>query len=387
MIDPPHREGIFYRRMIKLTKVVFNSKNMKSLKALVKAKVGKSKIPMLDYLLVNIVGFNNIITVSLATLDSYIVREMTVEKIENQSFGRFLIPIQEIKNIKSNMEGTTHTFQALDYCKLSITTGSVNKTVQSFDPEEYIQPPKIKSSEKVFAIRNDTLKKLESACISASDSETRPILTVVNLKDSNIISTDSHRMYMAADKGRLSDSEINLIPSFVKALRDCEGSKFFGVLSLSSSGDVIVETMDTTYYSRIKEGNYPDTSRLTPGDFKQEITITDTVRLKEVMTACYELNKKDKNNVVALEILENNEISIYARNVEGSEIKEILPVTVDKKEADLKISFSTKYFLDALKQLDVTKFIKLKFVGAMRPFILESSAEDSFSLILPVRIY
>ena len=54
---------------------------------------------------------------------------------------------------------------------------------------------------------------------------------------------------------------------------------------------------------------------------------------------------------------------------------------------ELKISFSAKYMMDALKALEGTE-IKINFTGAMRPFIIRSIHDDSIlQLILPVRTY
>ena len=54
---------------------------------------------------------------------------------------------------------------------------------------------------------------------------------------------------------------------------------------------------------------------------------------------------------------------------------------------ELKISFSAKYMMDALKAID-GQDVKILFSGAMRPFILKSVHDDSIlQLILPVRTY
>ena len=54
---------------------------------------------------------------------------------------------------------------------------------------------------------------------------------------------------------------------------------------------------------------------------------------------------------------------------------------------ELKISFSAKYMMDALKALDSTD-IKISFTGAMRPFLIRPLDNDSIlQLILPVRTY
>jgi len=54
---------------------------------------------------------------------------------------------------------------------------------------------------------------------------------------------------------------------------------------------------------------------------------------------------------------------------------------------ELKISFSSKYMMDALRALEGTE-ITIRFTGAMRPFIIRPVNDDTtLQLILPVRTY
>ena len=54
---------------------------------------------------------------------------------------------------------------------------------------------------------------------------------------------------------------------------------------------------------------------------------------------------------------------------------------------ELKISFSAKFVMDALKALEGTE-IKISFTGAMRPFVIRPVDDDHIlQLILPVRTY
>ncbi|MFY9857511.1 MAG: DNA polymerase III subunit beta, partial [Exiguobacterium chiriqhucha] len=52
---------------------------------------------------------------------------------------------------------------------------------------------------------------------------------------------------------------------------------------------------------------------------------------------------------------------------------------------ELKISFNSKFVMDALRALDASE-IEIQFTGSMRPFILRPVEQDSvLQLILPVR--
>ena len=69
----------------------------------------------------------------------------------------------------------------------------------------------------------------------------------------------------------------------------------------------------------------------------------------------------------------------------GKVVEEMKGISMDGEE--LKISFSAKYMMDALRAIEGNE-IKITFTGAMRPFVIYPINDDStLQLILPVRTY
>ncbi|MDP4171265.1 MAG: DNA polymerase III subunit beta, partial [Bacillota bacterium] len=69
----------------------------------------------------------------------------------------------------------------------------------------------------------------------------------------------------------------------------------------------------------------------------------------------------------------------------GNVVEEVQSSSIEGEE--LKISFSAKYMMDALKALEGTE-IMISFTGAMRPFVIRPlHDETTLQLILPVRTY
>ncbi|MFZ0368627.1 MAG: DNA polymerase III subunit beta, partial [Halobacillus sp.] len=69
----------------------------------------------------------------------------------------------------------------------------------------------------------------------------------------------------------------------------------------------------------------------------------------------------------------------------GNVVEEVTADDVNGE--DLKISFSAKYMMDALKAVDYDQ-VKVEFTGAMRPFLIRPvDDEQILQLILPVRTY
>ena len=145
------------------------------------------------------------------------------------------------------------------------------------------------------------------------------------------------------------------------------------------------KTEDVLFFSRLLEGNYPDTSRLIPDDYKTNVTINGKALLQAIDRASL-LAREDRNNVVRFETLENNTIEVSSNSPEIGKVEEQIQVEALDGES-LKISFSAKYMMEALKAIDGQDVI-IQFTGAMRPFILRSVHDDAIlQLILPIRTY
>ncbi|MDD4069246.1 MAG: DNA polymerase III subunit beta, partial [Candidatus Izemoplasmatales bacterium] len=68
----------------------------------------------------------------------------------------------------------------------------------------------------------------------------------------------------------------------------------------------------------------------------------------------------------------------------GKVVEEIDPIE-KVSTTPIKIAFSSKYFLDALKTFNSSE-VYVKFTGEIRPFIIEGTDDQGLiQLILPVR--
>ena len=89
------------------------------------------------------------------------------------------------------------------------------------------------------------------------------------------------------------------------------------------------------------------------------------------------------NNIITLEI-KNNLLKITSMSLEIGKVEEKLEVSCDN---DIKISFSAKYMMDALRTIKSRNVI-LTFVGEIKPILLKNDdSDDLVCLILPIRTY
>ena len=260
------------------------------------------------------------------------------------------------------------------------------------DAIEYPQLPELNEDQQ-FTMPADLLKSIiRETVFAVATSESRPVLTGVNwkIKDNELIctATDSHRL--ARRKVTLADlPEVEhsvVIPGkslneLNKVLEDTTNP----VQIVITSQQVLFKTGNVLFFSRLLEGNYPDTSRLIPEEYQTNITI-DGKSLLQAIDRALLVARGDRNNVVRFEILDGQTVEISSNSPEIGKVQEEIPVKLLEGE-NLKISFSAKYMMEALKAIDDHDVV-IQFTGTMRPFILRAEQDDSIlQLILPIRTY
>ena len=140
------------------------------------------------------------------------------------------------------------------------------------------------------------------------------------------------------------------------------------------------------FYSRLLEGNYPDTSRLIPTEYKTSITINGRNLLQAIDRASL-FAREDRNNIVHFSTDGSPHVQISSNSPDVGNVEELVEAIAYRMVKPLKISFSAKYMMDALKAID-GQDLKIHFTGSMRPFILKSiDSEAILQLILPVRTF
>ncbi|BDG34096.1 DNA polymerase III subunit beta [Saccharococcus caldoxylosilyticus] len=273
-----------------------------------------------------------------------------------------------------------------------IRSGKAEFNLNGLDPDEYPRLPQIEE-ENIFKIPTDLLKTIiRQTVFAVSTSETRPILTGVNWKFENgeltCTATDSHRLALRKAKIETENPQSHNVVIPGKSLNEL--SKILDdsndpVDIVVTANQILFKTKHLLFFSRLLDGNYPETARLIPTDSKTDIIVNAKEFLQAIDRASL-LAREGRNNVVKLTTLNDGIIEISSVSPEiGKVTEEIQSESVEGEE--LKISFSAKYMMDALKALDGTD-IKISFTGAMRPFLLRPLHNDSMlQLILPVRTY
>lgn len=327
------------------------------------------------------------------SIESFIPKEEDgneiVEVIES---GGIVLQARFFNDIIKKLPTDLVEIQVTNHLQTIIRSGQSEFNLNGLDPDEYPHLPQITEG-NMFSIANDIFKTIVRQTVFAvSTSETRPILTGVNWQVENdkltCVATDSYRLAMRKIQIETKDpAEYNIVipgKSLSELSKILDDSKETVDIVITDN-QVLFKSKNLLFLSRLLEGNYPNTSQLIPNHNKTEMTI-DTKEFLQSIDRASLLARDGQNNVVKLSTLENNYIEISSNTPEiGKVIEQLKSKSIEGE--DLKISFSPKYMMEALKVLEGTE-MNIKFTGAMSPFIIQPTNDDSIlQLILPVRTY
>lgn len=379
----------------KMKFIIQRDRLVQSVNEVMKAVTSRTTIPILTGIKMTVDSEGLTLTGSDSdiSIQSFIpAEEDEHEIVEVKQNGSIVLNAKFFGEIIKKLPKDTVEIEVSNNFQTLIRSGKAEFNLNGLDAEEYPHLPVIEE-ENLVKLPADLLKTLiRQTVFAVSTSETRPILTGVNLKvedgELTCIATDSHRLAMrkAPIESRLTGTHSVVIPG--KSLTEL--SKILDdnnelIEMVMTDNQVLFKARNLLFFSRLLEGNYPDTSRLIPSDSKTNVTVHAKDFLQAIDRASL-LAREGRNNVVKLSTLEGGVIEVSSNTPEiGKVIEEVQAESIEGEE--LKISFSAKFVMDALKALEGTD-ITIDFTGAMRPFVIRSLHDETMlQLILPVRTY
>lgn len=322
------------------------------------------------------------------------VEEGDLVHIEVKQEGSVVLPARYFSEIVKKLPNESVEIEVGERFETTLRSGASEFSLLGLDPEEYPRLPQIEEN-LVFEIQSDLLKTMiRQTVFAVSTSETRPILTGVNwtLSDGvlNCIATDSHRlaqrkMPIDSQAEELSFQNVVIPGKSLNELSKILDDSAEKVQIVVTNNQILFKAKNILLFSRLLDGNYPDTSKLIPSESKTTFVLKTKEFLQAIDRASL-LAREGRNNVVKLATLDNQTIELSSNSPEIGKVFEHM-IAEEIEGEELKISFNAKYVMEALKVMDYSE-ISILFTGAMRPFLIQPVSDDSIrQLILPVRTY
>lgn len=356
----------------------------------------KTTIPILTGLKMVVTDHSVILTGSDAdiTIESTLDASDSSYGLSIEEPGAIVLPARFFNEVIKKLPDKQATIEVFNGLQVRITSGTAEFTINGQDANNYPHLPEVES-ENTVELASDMLREvIDQTRIAVSKQESRPILTGIHVTLNNgiltAVATDSHRLAQrkvelpeTADR----DFDIVLPGASMTELAKMIVDEKDGVKMQITENQALFIFGNTHFYSRLLEGNYPETSRLIPesSDTRLEITASDLLASIERASL---LSHESRNNVVKLSVNPENKIAtVSGTSADVGNVEE--EINADQIVGNpLEISFNPDYMHDALKSFGQTKIL-ISFTTALRPFTLVPTEEKAnfVQLITPVRTY
>ncbi len=305
--------------------------------------------------------------------------------------GSIIIQGKYILDIVRKLPDKFINIEVVDELKILIYTENSEFNLNGISEKEYPNIDLGESKNHIELSARVIKDIVNQTSFATSIDENKAILNGINFNiNSDILecnSTDSYRLARKIIKlSKASKENQNIvIPSknlveFTRIIEDTDDLVEIHIFN----NKVLFKYQSLLFQSRLINGSYPNTSNLLPKDYLVKLHFNinqfyDVVDRVSILTS-----DKDKN-VVTLET-DGNNLIMKSSSAEIGRVEEKMQITKDN-DIDVKVSFSSKYMMDALKSFN-TLDVELYFVGEIKPIILKSSGDETLTqLVLPIRTY
>ncbi|EFG55446.1 DNA polymerase III subunit beta [Lactobacillus amylolyticus] len=316
------------------------------------------------------------------------------EDLSVESTGSIVLPARFFSEIVKKLPGKDFSFEVKESFQTKISSENSEFTINGLDANNYPRLPEI-PEESSFTIAGKILREIiNETQFAVATQESRLVLSGVHFTFSpdsiKAVATDSHRLSertIALENGPQTKTDLIIPGKSLQELSRIIGEADPEVKVCPGDNQVLCRIGNIAFYSRLLDGNYPDTDRLLPTESTTSVEF-DLADLSSALDRASLLTHAGRNNVVNLNLdTENGKVKLTGTSAEIGNVEE----DVNFKNLDgknLTISFNPDYLRDALRA-SVTDAIVMKFTQPLRPFTVTPNKDDVqfIQLITPVRTF
>ena len=266
--------------------------------------------------------------------------------------------------------------------------------INGLDANNYPHLPEI-STDASFKISGKTFREIINETVFAvATQESRPTLTGVNFIFNNssikAVATDSHRLsqrQISLENGPQTSTDLIIPGKSLVELSRIIGESDPEITVNPGENQVLFEVGNIAFYSRLLDGQYPDTDRLIPTESTTSVEFELPVLARSLERASL-LTHESRNNVVKMTLdVQNQLVKLQGDSPEIGNVEEEIGFKNLEGEG-LTISFNPDYLREALRA-SITDSIIMNFTQPLRPFTVIPAKQDvNFTqLITPVRTF
>ena len=351
-----------------------------------KAVSYRSPLPILTHILFKTDGENK---VKLLATDL----ELGIETIIDAQIlkkGSFCAPAKVITEIITQLSDEDVVFELKDKI-LEIRTNTSKYNINVLEEEDFPVFPKPKNIPTLLLDQKEfknIIKDVIFACAQTDEIRTTLTGVLFSLKGQvlTLVSTDGRRLAKMeySLKEVFPKEEKLIIPG--KSLQEIQRiSREDGEIAIFiNEGQVFFKFDETTIYSRVIDGSFPNYNQVIPSSHNTKTIINREELLQSLKRALILACEKDSPKLVKVEIIKDKMIITSATADLGNAYEEVK--LVEKEGNNIKIAFNGKYIVDFLTNFN-DENIEMRFTHAEGPAIIKLKENDNYLyIIMPVKV-
>lgn len=301
--------------------------------------------------------------------------------------GSITIPARLLSELVAQLPSGKLNLETED-SNIFLKSGDYESHIKGLSADEFPLIPKIKEA-KNFTIKSADLREIiNMVSFSAAIDETRPVLSGIylNLTKDNLTlaATDSYRL---AEKSiKVKNDQNKNFEVIIPAKSLVELSRLLGdgdgeVAVYIDSNQVMFETDDFEFISRLVEGKFPDYKNIIPTSYETRALVAGNEFGKIIKIAA--LFSGETVGSVNLEIKSKGKVAATSSSSQVGDSSAACEAEVEGKDA--QIVFNSRYILDVLNSLGGSR-VALEVSGSLNAGVIRKEGDKSFVyVIMPLR--
>jgi len=322
-------------------------------------------------------------------LEVSITTSVLPETIETT--GSMALPAKVMTEMIRSLPDIPIHFESDEINRLKIVTDKGRYQVAGISKDTFPEQSDF-SEEQSFSIPNQLLSRMfQKTIFAVSSEELRPALMGVFMQiqpdEFRMVATDGHRLSKIINKSFKTDNvtvKMIIPPKAVQiALKnlELEGET---QLTFDETG-LLFNFGETTLYTRLVEGDYPDYERVIPRDNDKTMIVDKNLLISSAKRAS--LFASALTHQIRFE-LSPGKLSICSEDIEaGGEGRETLDVEYDGEA--MNIGYNATYLMNNLKNID-TDMVEFHLNSPVRAALMTpdtQNADEAFILlIMPIKL-
>ena len=314
----------------------------------------KTTMPILSTVLMS--AENGIFSISATDLDISVTSRVNGTVAEE---GKIAVPAKKLAEIVKSLDGDDVALDT-EADKLTLSCGKSRFVINARSAEDFPKLPK-QESKTSFPIDPEIVGALiQKTKYAVSTDLTRPalcgVLWEVDRKGISMVATDGHRLAkveIALDLGTVQKMDVIVPPKALDTMRTyAEGEKEVRISIGENS--ISFDMKETTIYSRLLEGPFPNYQRVIPAKNEKELVISRSA-LQEATKRVSILSDTLTKQVIFS--IGKTKLNLNVSTQELGEAREEIEASFSGEAMD--IGYNANYVLDILRTVDAEEIVFL----------------------------